>query len=97
MERREVVCSFMQHQTTSAWSPVFTWPRGLNRWRVPGSILEERRENLHRRRKELEAQFMNTTNFSEQRSIAQQFGEVCEEEDAMLHGRTSRPQSEWMD
>jgi hypothetical protein len=40
---------------------------------------------------------MNTTNFSEQCSIAQQFGEVCEEEDAMLHGRTFRPQAEWMD
>jgi hypothetical protein len=63
----------------------------------PGSILEERRENLHRRRKELEAQFMSTTNFSEQCRIAQQFGEVCEEEHAMLQGRTSRPQAEWMD
>jgi hypothetical protein len=58
---------------------------------LPGSILEERRENLHRRRKELEAQFMNTTNFSEQCSIAQQFGEVCEEEDAMLHGPDISP------
>jgi hypothetical protein len=64
---------------------------------LPGSILEEQRENLHRRRKELEAQFMNTTNFSEQCCIAQQFGEVCEKEDAMLRGRTSRPQAEWMD
>jgi hypothetical protein len=40
---------------------------------------------------------MNTTNFSEQCSIAQQFGEVCEEEDAMRHGRAPRPQAEWMD
>jgi hypothetical protein len=76
-------------------SDIFLKPRSF--MTLPGSILEERRENLHRRRKELEAQFMNTTNFSEQCRIAQQFGEVCEEEDAMLHGRTSRPQAEWMD
>lgn len=42
-------------------------------------------------------QFMNTTSFSEQCSIAHQFGAVCEEEDAMLHGPASRIQAEWMD
>ena len=40
---------------------------------------------------------MNTTSFSEQCSIAQQFGELCEEEDAVLHGRASRTQAEWLD
>jgi len=85
----ELLCAFR--------SEVRHLPEATELYDFTRSILEERRENLHRRRKELEAQFMNTTNFSEQCSLAQQFGEVCEEEDAMLHGRTSRPQAEWMD
>ena len=62
-----------------------------------GYTNEEKRNSLHRRRKELETRFMNATEFSEQCSIAQQFGVLCEGEDAMLHGRASRPPAEWMD
>jgi hypothetical protein len=45
-----------------------------------GCTYDEQRDTLRRRRKELEPQFMNTTSFSEQCSIAHQFGEVCEED-----------------
>jgi hypothetical protein len=58
---------------------------------------DERLKIIDRRARNCEAQFMNTTDFSEQCSIAQQFGELCEEEDAMLHERASHTQTERMD
>lgn len=39
---------------------------------------EEQRDGFYRRRHELQARFMNTTDFSEQCFIAQMFGELYE-------------------
>ena len=58
---------------------------------------QEQRDDLSRRRKELAKKFMNTTDVFEQCRIAQNFEDLCEEEEALLHGRADRPIAEWMD
>jgi hypothetical protein len=62
-----------------------------------GLTHEQQRESFYRRRKELEAIFLNTNSFLEQCIVAKEFGELCEEERALLHGRKPISKAEWMD
>ena len=48
-----------------------------------GRSLQEQREECARRRQELVTRALETTDHSELFQIAQQFGELCDEEDAL--------------
>ena len=57
---------------------------------------DQQRNDIDRLRRELVTEFKNTTDLFEQCRIAQNFEELCEEEEALLHRRTARRISEWM-
>lgn len=53
--------------------------------------IQERREELARQRKELLTRALETTDLSELAQIAQCYGELCDEEDALLLTTPPRP------